>query len=53
MVKKGQLDVSRMDSPKQAEDRDAKAPKRKMSKRPGSRSQRRGRGQSEGSSAKG
>ena len=29
MVKKGQLEVSKMDSPKQGEDRDPKAPKTK------------------------
>ncbi len=53
MVKKGQLEVSRMDSPKQGEARDPNAPKPKMSKGPGSRSQRRGRGRSEGSSSQG
>ena len=53
MVKKGQLEVSRMDSPKQGEPRDPKAPKPKMSKDPGSQSQRRGRGQSKGSSSQG
>ena len=51
MVKKGQLEVSKMDSPKQGEARDPKAPKTK--RKGGSQSQRRGRGQSEGSSSKG
>ena len=53
MVKKGQLEVSKMDSPKQGEPRDPKAPKPKMGKGPGSQSQRRGRGRSEGSSSQG
>ncbi len=50
MVKKGQLQVSRMDSPKQGEDRDPKAPK--IKRRGGSRSQTRARPPSEGSSSK-
>jgi hypothetical protein len=51
MVKKGQLEVSRQDSPKQGEPRDPNGPKPEPSK--GSESQRRGRGQSEGSSSEG
>jgi hypothetical protein len=51
MVKKGQLEVSQMDSPKQGEARDPHGPKPKRSG--GSQSQRRGRGQSEGSGSKG
>ena len=49
MVKKGQLEVSKMDSPRQGEDRDPKAPKIKR-KGGGSHSQLRARPQSEGSS---
>ena len=48
MVKKGQLEVSKADSPKQGEDRDPNAPKIK-SKGEGSRNQSRSRPQSEGS----
>ena len=51
MVKKGQLEVSKMDSPKQGEDRDPHGPKPKS--RGGSESQRRSRPKSEGSSSKG
>ena len=51
MVKKGQLQVSKMDSPRQGEDRDPNAPKIKRSG--GSQSQTRARPQSEGSSSKG
>jgi hypothetical protein len=51
MVKKGQLQVSRADSPQQGEPRDPKAPKIKRTG--GSGSQRRGRGQGEGSSSRG
>ena len=51
MVKKGQLEVSKMDSPKQGEDRDPNAPKTK--RRGGSRSGRRARGQAEGAGSKG
>jgi hypothetical protein len=47
MVKKGQLEVSKMDSPKQGEDRDPDAPKIKRTG--GSESQSRARPQSEGS----
>ena len=50
MVKKGQLEVSKVDSPKQGAPRDPKAPKTK--RKGGSESQRRARGQSEGSSSK-
>jgi hypothetical protein len=51
MVKKGQLQVSKADSPQQGEPRDPNAPK---VKRPGgSASGRRGRGQSEGAGSKG
>jgi hypothetical protein len=52
MVKKGQLEVSKMDSPKQGEDRDPNAPKIK-SKGGGSHSQTRARPKSEGSGSKG
>jgi hypothetical protein len=48
MVKKGQLEVSKMDSPKQGQPRDPKGPKPK-SKGGGSHSQSRARPQSEGS----
>ena len=51
MVKKGQLEVSKADSPRQGEARDPNAPKIKRAG--GSGSQRRGRGRSEGSSSKG
>ena len=51
MVKKGQLEVSKMDSPKQGAPRDPQGPKPKRSG--GSQSQTRGRGQSEGSGSKG
>ena len=51
MVKKGQLQVSKMDSPKQGEARDPKAPKVKRTG--GSQSQTRARGRSEGSSSQG
>jgi hypothetical protein len=51
MVKKGQLEVSKMDSPKQGEQRDPKAPK--IKRKGGSQSQTRARPQSEGSSSKG
>ena len=47
MVKKGQEQVSRMDSPRQGEDRDPNA--KKIQKRGGSRSQSRARPKSEGS----
>ncbi len=47
MVKKGQLEVSKMDSPKQGQDRDPKAPK--IKRRGGSQSQSRARPKSEGS----
>ena len=47
MVKKGQLEVSKADSPKQGEDRDPNAPK--IKRKGGSQSQSRGRGQGEGS----
>src|SRR5436305_337504 len=51
VVKKGQMQVSKMDSPKQGEPRDPNAPK---IKRPGgSASGRRGRGQAEGAGNKG
>ncbi len=49
MVKKGQLEVSKMDSPKQGEDRDPHGPKPKRTG--GSASQSRARPQSEGSSS--
>ncbi|MGH2351496.1 MAG: hypothetical protein ACRDI2_24615 [Chloroflexota bacterium] len=51
MVKKGQLEVSKADSPRQGEDRDPKAPRVKRST--GSESGRRARGQKEGAGAKG
>ncbi len=51
MVKKGQLEVSKMDSPRQGEDRDPKAPKIKRGG--GSQSQTRARPKSEGSGSKG
>ena len=51
MVKKGQMQVSAMDSPKQGEKRDPNAPK--VKRRGGSRSQSRARPPSEGSSSKG
>ena len=51
MVKKGELEVSKVDSPKQGERRDPDAPKTKRSG--GSQSQTRARPQSEGSSSKG
>ena len=49
MVKKGQLQVSKMDSPKQGEKRDPKAPK--INRKGGSQSQSRARPQSEESSS--
>jgi hypothetical protein len=49
MVKKGQLEVSKMDSPRQGEPRDPKD--EKIKRTGGSDSQRRGRGRSEGSSS--
>jgi hypothetical protein len=51
MVKKGQEQVSRMDSPRQGEPRNPDEPKIKH--RGGSRSQSRARPPSEGSSSKG
>jgi hypothetical protein len=51
MVKKGQLQVSKADSPRQGEPRNPDEPKIKRSG--GSRSQARARPQSEGSSSKG
>ena len=51
MVKKGQLEVSKMDSPKQGEPRDPDAPKIKS--KGGSGSGRRGRGQAEGAGNRG
>jgi hypothetical protein len=51
MVKKGQLEVSRMDSPRQGEPRDPHGPKPKRTG--GSQSQTRARGRSEGSGSKG
>lgn len=51
MVKKGQLEVSKMDSPKQGQDRDPNASK--VKRRGGSRSQTRARPPSEGSSSRG
>jgi len=51
MVKKGQLQVSKMDSPRQGEDRNPKEPK--VKRQGGSRSGRRARGQSEGAGSKG
>ena len=47
MVKKGQLEVSKMDSPKQGEDRDPHGPKPKRST--GNANQTNARPQSEGS----
>ena len=47
MVKKGQLEVSKMDSPKQGEARDPQGPKPKRST--GSQSQTRARPKAEGS----
>jgi len=49
MVKKGELEVSKMDSPKQGERRDPKEPKPKRSR--GSANQTNARPQSEGSSS--
>ena len=51
MVKKGQLEISKMDSPRQGEDRDPHA--KKIHRTGGSRSQTRAQPQSEGSSSKG
>ena len=51
MVKKGQLEVSKADSPKQGEDRDRNA--EKIKRTGGSRSQSRARPPSEGSESKG
>lgn len=51
MVKKGQLIVSKADSPKQGEDRDPNAAK--IKRKGGSQSQTRGKPPSEGSSSKG
>ena len=51
MVKKGQLDVSRADSPRQGEERDPNGPKPK--RKGGSQSQSRAKPPSEGSSSKG
>jgi len=51
MVKKGQLQVSKMDSPHQGEPRDPHA--EKIQRRGGSHSQSRGRPPGEGSSSKG
>ena len=51
MVKKGQLQVSKADSPEQGEPRDPNAPK--IERTGGSQSQSRARPQSEGSSSKG
>jgi hypothetical protein len=51
MVKKGQLEVSKMDSPRQGEPRDPNAPKIKRGG--SSKSQTRARPQSEGSNSKG
>ena len=48
MVKKGQLEVSKMDSPKQGQQRDPHGPKPKRAT--GSQSQTRAKPQSEGSS---
>lgn len=53
MVKKGQLEVSKADSPKQGQRRDPDAPKIQQTKGPGSRSGRRARGRSEGAGSKG
>ena len=47
MVKKGQLEVSKMDSPKQGEPRDPKGPK--IKRKGGSQNQTRARPKSEGS----
>ena len=52
MVKKGQEEVSRMDSPKQGEPRDPDAPKVKH-QGTGSHSGRRARGNKEGAGSKG
>jgi hypothetical protein len=52
MVKKGQEQVSRMDSPKQGEPRDPSAPKIKH-RGEGSDSGRRARGQKEGARSEG
>ena len=52
MVKKGQDEVSRADSPKQGQDRDPRAPRVKH-EGGGSRSGRRARGQKEGAGSKG
>lgn len=51
MVKKGQLVVSKADSPRQGQERDPDAPK--PQRKGGSQSQSRGHPRSEGSSAKG
>jgi hypothetical protein len=51
MVKKGQLEVSKMDSPRQGEERDPKA--EKIQRKGGSGSGRRGRGRAEGAGSKG
>jgi hypothetical protein len=51
MVKKGQLEVSKMDSPRQGEHRDPDAPK--IKRNGGSQNQTHARPQSEGSSSKG
>jgi hypothetical protein len=51
MVKKGQLQVSKADSPRQGEPVDPNASK--VKRKGGSQSQTRGRGRSEGSSSKG
>ena len=51
MVKKGQLQVSKMDSPRQGEDRNPNEPK--IKRRGGSQSQTRSHPKSEGSSSKG
>ena len=50
MVKKGQEQVSRMDSPRQGEERDPKEPK--IAHKGGSQSQTRARPQGEGSSSR-
>lgn len=50
MAKKGQLEVSKMDSPRQGEARDPHAPKIKRTG--GSQSQRRARPKSEGSGSR-
>ena len=49
MVKKGQLEVSKADSPRQGEDRDPNAPK--IKRKGGSKSQTRARPPGEGSSS--